>query len=379
MAMKLHLGDFPATGVTFGYSVLHELLLSLLVLDNIKEHPLHITWALDVIKQLPDDFHVERRYFRALIRGGLWLIWKADSVETPSFELELADFKRESSEDFASAIITIAVNAEVPGGKRVYSKMCHLEEFRESEAQQNRARQWLQTYYPESEAIITDILSDSHRVKQRFVDLIERYWQLIFCDFWTEWESYFLNEIHRRGQNLYRHGILSALEKLTPRTYIDYEAQSVTFVSNTGGEELHFNPDNTIHLVPSYFLYPGTVFRIITRDEDKDITLSITYPIPEIQQEARSPMPPENLLRMLRGPGDATRLQILQLLAQKERSTGEIAKIIGLSDAAISKHLKILQDGGWVTGKRSSYYVLYQANRDALENMTSGLRNLLNF
>jgi DNA-binding transcriptional ArsR family regulator len=47
-----------------------------------------------------------------------------------------------------------------------------------------------------------------------------------------------------------------------------------------------------------------------------------------------------------RSAGDATRPQVLRLLAQRPCSTHEIADLIGLTEAAISKHLEVAPDGG---------------------------------
>jgi DNA-binding transcriptional ArsR family regulator len=78
-------------------------------------------------------------------------------------------------------------------------------------------------------------------------------------------------------------------------------------------------------------------------------------------------------LRLLRAAGDPTRLQILQLLAPRPRSTREVAGLIGLTEAAISKHLKLLLDAGWVETERRSYYVYYRLVPDAAGRLARAL------
>lgn len=75
-------------------------------------------------------------------------------------------------------------------------------------------------------------------------------------------------------------------------------------------------------------------------------TILILYALSEMQQAGRAPVPPEELLKLPRSADDPTRLQILQLLARRSRFTREIAGLIGLTEAAISKQLKLLQDAG---------------------------------
>ena len=54
----------------------------------------------------------------------------------------------------------------------------------------------------------------------------------------------------------------------------------------------------------------------------------IVYALAEMQREGR-PRCPQGLLKLLRSTGDPTRLQVLQLLVQQPRSTGQIAGLIG--------------------------------------------------
>jgi DNA-binding transcriptional ArsR family regulator len=97
-------------------------------------------------------------------------------------------------------------------------------------------------------------------------------------------------------------------------------------------------------------------------------TILILYALSEMQQAGRAPVPPEELLKLVRSADDPTRLQILQLLARRSRFTREIAGLIGLTEAAISKHLKLLQDAGWVMPERQSYYALVRETSASLSH-----------
>jgi DNA-binding transcriptional ArsR family regulator len=57
--------------------------------------------------------------------------------------------------------------------------------------------------------------------------------------------------------------------------------------------------------------------------------------------------------------GDPTRLEMLDLLASRERSTRELAGIVGLTEGGASRHLSILRNAGLVTSVRDGYFVLY--------------------
>lgn len=134
-----------------------------------------------------------------------------------------------------------------------------------------------------------------------------------------------------------------------------------------------------ILLVPSYFVWPelSAVHHKDRTPGGEQQSLLITYAVGDMQQQGTAPVTPGQLLKLLRSAGDTTRLQILKLLAQRPRSTRELAGLIGLTEAAISKHLKLLQDAGWVSTQRQSYYVYYRLVRESRNDLVNGFEQLL--
>ena len=59
------------------------------------------------------------------------------------------------------------------------------------------------------------------------------------------------------------------------------------------------------------------------------------------------------------GIGDFHRILILYALAEKEQNVGELVVRIGLSQPAVSRHLKILRDCGAVVSNRKGKAVYY--------------------
>lgn len=67
---------------------------------------------------------------------------------------------------------------------------------------------------------------------------------------------------------------------------------------------------------------------------------------------------------------DPTRRRIVELLAVRERTAGELVEAFSLSAPAISQHLKVLRDAGLVITRpagRTRIQVLDPAGLDALE------------
>ena len=78
-------------------------------------------------------------------------------------------------------------------------------------------------------------------------------------------------------------------------------------------------------------------------------------------REARPEPPPEELVGSMRALADPVRLRALRLLAQRERSTEELAPLLQIGEAGLSRHLRTLLAAGLVHTRRSGYYVLYAA------------------
>ena len=63
-----------------------------------------------------------------------------------------------------------------------------------------------------------------------------------------------------------------------------------------------------------------------------------------------------------------TRVKILdRLKAQGPLGAKEIARLMGISPAAASQHLKILKQSGLVRSERKGYWIPYSINSEALE------------
>jgi len=67
----------------------------------------------------------------------------------------------------------------------------------------------------------------------------------------------------------------------------------------------------------------------------------------------------------------------MRLLGEKPRSTQELARLIGLSEPAMSRHLRQLAAVGVLEGERRGHFVLYSVARDRLEQVSDLLLGYL--
>ena len=74
-----------------------------------------------------------------------------------------------------------------------------------------------------------------------------------------------------------------------------------------------------------------------------------------------------------RALGNAHRLRILELLAQRESSVEAVAGRVGLSIANASQHLRLLRAAGLLTSRRSGKHVLYGVSDPAVLELNAAL------
>jgi len=72
------------------------------------------------------------------------------------------------------------------------------------------------------------------------------------------------------------------------------------------------------------------------------------------------------LLERLADLGEVVRLRVLRLVEAEELSVGEIAKVVQLPQSTVSRHLRVLLDGGWVTKRSEGTATMYRLVHDDL-------------
>lgn len=82
----------------------------------------------------------------------------------------------------------------------------------------------------------------------------------------------------------------------------------------------------------------------------------------------------EQLGRVAQALGSAGRLQILEFVAQGERSVDALAAMTGLSTANTSKHLQALRQAGLVSARKEGLRVYYRLAGDDVVELITALR-----
>lgn len=166
----------------------------------------------------------------------------------------------------------------------------------------------------------------------------------------------------------------SALRKVL----IDWEKEGIAKASSSIHERLKFtkndiifykdkeyhykyNDLNKIYLTGSTFLSP----HLIMGYRDKALLL-VRY----FGRIKESTLPPKDLVGLYKGLADGTRLQILRCLKHMPDSTQHLSVKLGITEAAVSKQLKVLSEAGLVTKARKGNYMIYAVDEKALDFLT---------
>ena len=83
------------------------------------------------------------------------------------------------------------------------------------------------------------------------------------------------------------------------------------------------------------------------------------------------------LAKYFRALGDPTRLRVLELIADGERSVGDLVTALGLSQPKVSNHLACLRWCGFVTTRREHRTIYYRLADDRLRQIVMLARELL--
>ena len=73
------------------------------------------------------------------------------------------------------------------------------------------------------------------------------------------------------------------------------------------------------------------------------------------------------LARMLKALGEPTRLKIYQALLERKHCVRSLSKKLGISESAISQHMKIMKAADLVYGEKFGYHTHYLPLQEAVD------------
>jgi DNA-binding transcriptional ArsR family regulator len=220
-------------------------------------------------------------------------------------------------------------------------------------------------------AAAAQIFAAPRELAERVATLLTAYWEAEFAAEWARLEPRLAETVSEAGRVIAAGGIFDFLERMPRRLRVDRQREEVG-VDLPHDHRVEPTPDNRLLFVPSAFAWPHVFVNC-----DEPWPLSVIYPAPFVADEARAALPPAELVGVLRAVGDHTRLRALRLISERPRSTQELAPLVGITEAGLSKHLRQLARAGLVETRREGYYVLYRVVPERIAPLSDALLDFL--
>lgn len=290
------------------YSPLFEMLSSLHVLTKPEHHLDRLTWSGKTIAILPETLLKDIRKLGKITDE--WCITMDFAHTSPLSELHIPDAIDE------------------------------LERYSIS--------WWNKIFKPYQKAV-------SKSEKLEIIRVLREYYRTLFERKIGFLEPFLIRILKKELDICKEYGFLTRIKKYHERLVV--EETNIIFHKNRE-YSYDINKLKKIVITASTFLSPHLMM-----DENEGI-LSLTM---LVAVEEKKNVVPSDLAHLLKALGDETRLKILRELARKPDSTQKLAIKLGLTEAGISKHLKVLLQAGLLNKKRQGNYILYELHKDAID------------
>ena len=86
---------------------------------------------------------------------------------------------------------------------------------------------------------------------------------------------------------------------------------------------------------------------------------------------------PEKAARLFKILSIATRVRMIELLKQHSLCVNALSRMLGVTPAAVSQHLRILRDSDVVIARKTGYFVHYQINPQTLKDWSKTAKSIL--
>lgn len=70
------------------------------------------------------------------------------------------------------------------------------------------------------------------------------------------------------------------------------------------------------------------------------------------------------------------RIEIIERLKKEAMSVNALANVLGITQSAVSQHLRVLKAAGLVRDERQGYWIYYSLNKEALEKCRQRLNRI---
>lgn len=360
--------------VGFAWSPLFEAVLSIPAVIEPKRTPLHLPWARRC-RDLPADLLAEIRVLFGRFddaSGGAQML--AGFVpgffevglghDLPSFEAEL-EALADVDEALLAYELSLAFGGSACGSHDGYDPALFEDRSYRAAVLEAVAGD------PRREELARAVFTDPAGLRDRYVRLLERYWELAFRAEWGRVLPRIEAEVTAGAHAFVTGGAPRLVFELLPEGRWDAATMSIIVDKECDGS-CDLAERGPLLLVPTVYGWPRVLIELA-----EPWPVLVIFPLRELRHPAVPHATDAEVVEGFRAFGDETRLQIARLVAETPRSTTELAQLLSLSDSAVSRHLKTMESAGLVSGQRDGYFVLYGLDPGRIDVLGRALRSTL--
>lgn len=183
--------------------------------------------------------------------------------------------------------------------------------------------------------------------KEEIIHLLKEYYFVYFQEEIKLLQPFILYRLKKELAICREEGLSQYVEKLHERI----EVQEDTIICHKYKDyRIERSAIDKIQITATTFMNPHLLLGVF----DRKISLTKMITVERKKEKA-----PEDLVKILKALGDDMRLQILKELKYKAQSTQELSQKLKITEAGISKHLKLLYEAEIVTKERKGNFIYY--------------------
>jgi DNA-binding transcriptional ArsR family regulator len=334
--------------VTVIYLPSFEYFLSLHVLANPEHHTSRLAWANELLPALPKKLRDRLAHFSAMSNQFLDIMdplepWRESLL--PSVEAGLELYEAMSAEAFVEAMI---------------GPVYHRQQI--DAWMRGRLDDTFEQLKPEHRELIRRPLA----TRRAFLDFCYDYLSF-FQKEQRRIEPWLIRSVHESQEQLERDPV-AFMESIHPRLHVHdaslqfHKAKTYTFFYR---ELTH------VYVKPSTFVAPHLLLGMYPAQR---ISVALPVNVPGTTEKAAIP---NDFVTKMKVFSDPTRVAILKSLLEHPYCIQQLSDLHGISEPAVSKHIKLLTDARFVWSERRGRYVFYRAMVSRLEQLAVDIHEFI--
>ncbi|MHC3472942.1 DUF5937 family protein [Streptomyces sp. 7R007] len=204
---------------------------------------------------------------------------------------------------------------------------------------------------PQQERFSELLLTDPPRIRAWLRQFLQDCDEAFFAQDWARLRHQLTADARHKTDLLRRKGLAEALAAVSPVVTLDEDAGQITVDKLTVARTT--TRDGTLLLVPTSFGWPH--LSVLYRPGWQPV---VHYPVGS--PELAAPPSVEQLALRMTALSHPVRMRMCRHLARGAHTTGELARVHGVTAPEISRHLGVLKKAGLVTTRRRGRYVQHQ-------------------